>query len=108
MLDATEIDIEIARLEYMESSYPNYAKLADLYTIRNQMNRTNEPDPEYERGFSAASNPEIESYGETEFLHAISGKRQEDVWQVIDDLMDTLKVTNPRVYSSVIRRILDC
>ena len=32
MLDRKEIDIEIARLEYGESSYPAYAKLADLYT----------------------------------------------------------------------------
>ena len=33
MLDPKEIDIEIARLEYGESSYPAYAKLATLYTI---------------------------------------------------------------------------
>ena len=37
MLDKAEIRKEIARLEYEESSYPNYAKLANLYTIRKQM-----------------------------------------------------------------------
>ena len=37
MLDAKEINAEIARLEYVESSYPNYAKLADLYIIRDRM-----------------------------------------------------------------------
>lgn len=36
MLDPKEIDIEIARLEYGESSYPAYAKLATLYTIKFQ------------------------------------------------------------------------
>ena len=34
MLDPKEIDLEIARLEYGESSYPAYAKLATLYTIK--------------------------------------------------------------------------
>ena len=37
MLDAAEIRKEIARLEYEESDYKNYAKLADLYVIRKQM-----------------------------------------------------------------------
>ena len=37
MLDKAEIRKEIARLEYEESSYPNYAKLADLYVIRDKM-----------------------------------------------------------------------
>ena len=39
LLDRKEIDIEIARLEYGESSYPAYAKLANLYTIRDRMDR---------------------------------------------------------------------
>ena len=37
MIDAKEINAEIARLEYVESSYPNYTKLADLYIIRDKM-----------------------------------------------------------------------
>lgn len=39
MLNELEIRKEIARLEYEESSYPNYAKLADLYLIREQMQK---------------------------------------------------------------------
>ena len=34
MVDPKELDIEIARLEYAESSYESYAKLAMLYVIR--------------------------------------------------------------------------
>ena len=56
LLDRKEIDIEIARLEYGESSYPAYAKLADLYTIRNQMDQAESPDLcGYEQERSAAS-----------------------------------------------------
>ena len=107
MLDEREIDIEIARLEYAESSYPSYAKLADLYTIKNQMHRGNiQP---YEQSYSAASAPDeshmIGQYGDSEFLHAIEGKDPVDVWPIIDGLMDTLKTVNVKVYNRVMDRI---
>lgn len=109
MLDAREIDIEIARLEYGESSYPAYAKLADLYTIRNQMRRE-ESAVEIESGYSAAAPPETASdvfpeIGDSDFLRAVAGKNLGDVLGVLDDLMDTLQAANPRAYSSVMRKI---
>ena len=53
MLDRKEIDIEIARLEYGESSYPAYQKLANLYTIRDRMDRQERPAT-YETSYSTA------------------------------------------------------
>lgn len=108
MLDAKEIDIEIARLEYGESSYPAYAKLADLYTIRNQMNRGKQS--EYEQEYSSAPaaivySTTTEQYGDSDFLVSIAGKHPADVWGIMDDLMDTLRITNPRVYNGVMRKI---
>lgn len=107
MLDKREIDIEIARLEYGESSYPAYAKLANLYTIRNQMERQDPPTPVYDARYSAtAAEPEIVSWhGDSEFLLAVDGKDQRAVWEIMDDLMDTLRVVNPRVYDGVMRKI---
>ncbi len=107
MLDRKEIDIEIARLEYGESSYPAYAKLADLYTIRNQMDCQEKPS--YENLYSAAPAKETVSepkvYGNSDFLRAVSGKSAAETWAIIDDLMDTLHVVNPRVYDGVMRKI---
>ena len=104
MLDRREIDIEIARLEYMESSYPNYAKLADLYTIREQMNRTESLNIHDNYGMSNTASKSL-NRNDSEFLMAIANKNSEDVLQIIDDLMDTMRVANPRVYNSVIRKI---
>lgn len=108
MLDPKEIDIEIARLEYGESSYPAYQKLANLYTIRNEMNRSEERKT-YDAGYSAApasaETAAVEDYGYSDFLQAVHGKNQADVWAVMDDLMDTLQVANPRVYNGVMRKI---
>ena len=40
----------------------------------------------------------------SDFLRAVKGK-EESAWDIIDDLMDTLKVAYPRVYDSVMRKI---
>ena len=106
MLDPKEIDLEIARLEYGESSYPAYAKLATLYTIKNQMNRAEGKQQEPIQAYSMKSAPEYTvRYGDSEFLREIDGKDQEDVFHIMDDLMDTLQVANPRVYNGVMRKI---
>lgn len=108
MLDPKEIDLEIARLEYGESSYPAYAKLATLYTIKNQMNRAEEKQQEPRQAYSLAAAPESTStdrYGDSEFLREIEGRDQDGVFQIMDDLMDTLQVANPRVYNGVMRKI---
>ena len=84
MLDPKEIDIEIARLEYGESSYPAYAKLATLYTIKNQMQKQ-EPEMQnrtYEQAYSAAPAEipvEVGRYGDSEFLREVEGRNEEQV-----------------------------
>lgn len=109
MLDRKEIDIEIARLEYGESSYPAYAKLANLYTIRDRMDRQERETP-CEASYSAApaiaeSIPAVRDYGDSDFLRAVYRADQGAVWAIMDDLMDTLHVANPRVYASVMGKI---
>lgn len=109
MLNAAEIKKEIARLEYEESSYPNYAKLADLYIIRDQMMQGGGENDRMMR-HSAAPSPEplaesVGRYGDSDFLRAVSGLDQGSAWTVMDELMDTLRVVNSRVYESVMRKL---
>lgn len=109
MLDRREIEIEIARLEYNESSYEAYSRLADLYTIIDRMDRAEAakkaPEPQTKASMSAPDPALFE--GDSEFMRAIKGKDSAAVWAVIDDLMDTLHVTMPRAYNGVMRRIKD-
>ena len=106
-LDRKEIDIEIARLEYGESSYPAYSKLADLYTIRNQMDHQNAPTPSAAL-YSAAPAPEsLPAYGDSDFYQAIAGEDTSAVLDILDGLMSTLSVPAPRAYSNVLRKIRD-
>ena len=108
MLDALEIRKEIARLEYEESSYPNYAKLAMLYTIRAEMNKENEPQNAAPRAvmqpipaYSGAA------YGNSEFLRTVSDKEQLGAWRVMDELMESLSVMQPKTYAAVMNKLND-
>lgn len=111
MLDEAEIRKEIARLEYEESSYPNYAKLANLYVIRDKMQGAENARDKFAGYYSGAPAPvsvepaTVGEYGDSEFLLAVAGKSPEKAWAVVDELMDTLSLVNRKVYDSVLRKI---
>lgn len=110
MLDEAEIRMEIARLEYEESSYPNYAKLADLYTIQDRM-RGGARFGEAADRYSGAPAPlaeeaqAVSAYGDSDFLRAVAGKDPAKAWAVVDELMDTLALVNKKVYDSVMQKL---
>lgn len=111
MLDAREIRKEIARLEYEESSYPNYAKLADLYIIRAEMlkeQQTAAPAQIYSTApvsELAHSSAPVVSSDSSDFIKNSAGKPVEQVLDILDELMDSLKVTQPRVYDAAMKRL---
>ena len=113
MLDPKEIEIEIARLEYGESSYPAYAKLANLYTIKNQIEKQAEqksadyavPSQVVAKSRNDNSSETVGSYGDSDFLRLIAGKPAAAICVIIDELMDTLRIVNPRVYQRIITKI---
>lgn len=107
-----EIEWAIQELEKEESSFPVYAKLANLYTVRNEMLGLSASQPQIaaysEAAGPAAAGPAMESvpqYGDSEFLMAVEGKDPAKVWAIIDDLMDALQVVNRRAYDNVIRKL---
>lgn len=101
MLDLREIDMAIEELERDGSTMGHCTKLATLYTIRDHMIAAEAPAI-YERGYSAAAEPITPA---SDFLQAVSTKDQTSAWAVMDELMDTLKVVNSKVYESVMRKI---
>ena len=102
-----EIEWAIHELEQEESSFPVYAKLANLYTVRNEMMGISTAQPQisaYSKvGISASET--LKQYGDSDFLRAVSGKDPAAAWSVMDELMETLQVVNPRAYDSVLRKI---
>ena len=47
----------------------------------------------------------ITATGDSEFMQIVSGMRQDKAFAVLDDLMNTVAVINPRLYDGVIREL---
>lgn len=41
----------------------------------------------------------------TEFGSAVNGKKPDDVWPVLDELLEVLTATHPRLYAATIRKL---
>lgn len=98
MLDAKEIDIEIARLEYGESSYPAYAKLADLYIIRSQMEKSQK---QTENEQISTQSYKASPRGAGPFYDAVSGKDLASVYEVLEKHFEILSAIAPKQYAAV-------
>lgn len=112
----TRQDLEEAIAECQGQRDPNAntcIKLAAFYTIRDAMFgkdelTTNSRQHDYSRSASPMESSEtLERYGDSEFLEVVEGKCPEDVMLVMDELMETMQVLQPRIYDSVLRKIMN-
>ena len=107
----TEHDLEQAIAECQGERNPNAntcMKLAAFYTIRNEM--FGKPEqyeaPEYSFAAAPVDTAETINYDSgTDFSQAIDGRKQEDVWPIMDELMDTVHALLPRLYDGVMRKL---
>lgn len=88
MIDIEEINGEIAKLEEMPLSYQTIERLSWLYVVRDH-----------------ATRPVIKCYGDSDCMRACAGKPMDQVMLVVDELMDTIKVIQPRLYDAVMVRL---
>lgn len=49
----------------------------------------------------------ITTNGDSEFLRMIDGMKSERVLKVVDELMETIKLINPKLYDGVLRKLDD-
>ena len=101
MVDENEVKRWIARLETEESSWTNYEKLAVLYISRNEHGGEQLQAKVPPMLYSAEPAPDktIKPSG-SEFLEAVGNVAQDRAWEVMDELMDTLKIVNEKAYNS--------
>ena len=96
MLSLDIIDKDILDLETNhDTTWATVERLAWLYIVRANLNG-NAP--------TVQATP-LEVSGTTDFLKAVEGKNSMKVFDIIDELMDVIKVTNGRLYNSVMRKI---
>jgi len=107
------LDEAIAKCNGKPDPFPDDALLmAACYIIKDHLY----PSADAPGGYSLAAPPEIPQryiagpetvgdYGDSEFLQAIKGKNAADMWLVMDELVDTVRMLNPRIYDGVMQRI---
>ena len=103
MITIREVEEAICEMEAVpDANFETCRKLAVFYILRDYMGGTLPFS-----GYSAADGPQekIERHGETEFLEIVAGRDPVGVWSVLDELMSTLQITNPRLYDGVMRRL---
>lgn len=106
MITAQDLKAAIAECQGKRNPDSNTCiKLAAFYTIQREMfgEEKNAEQPVY----SYAPPPEstIDFNGNTEFARAIDGRVQKEVWPILDELMSTLQVIQPRLYDAVISKL---
>lgn len=82
-------------------------KLAAFYTIRRELYPDTEGDmPAYSYADAPQEKPPTAHINsESEFARAVEGLPLDDVWAVVDELVQTVAVLQPRVYAAVLRKI---
>lgn len=81
-------------------------KLASYYTILDHIGEKQEEQPMARYSFD--SGPETAAYDSgTEFSDRINGMDLNKVLTVMDELMTTLLVVNPRLYAGVMRKLAE-
>lgn len=105
----TERDLEQAIAECQGERNPNAntcIKLAAFYTIRKELFGKAEQAPTYSFAAAPVDTAETIHYDSgTDFSQAIDGRHPDDVWPVMDELMDAVHTLMPRLYGSVMRKL---
>jgi len=105
----TKQDLEEAIAECQGQRNPNAntcLKLAAFYTIRKELfGEEKEVEPLY--SYSPPPEDGIGRYGDSEFLEVVEGKPIEGVMLVMDELMESMQVLQPRIYDSVMRKVMN-
>lgn len=111
MFSKAELVDAINELTEGRHTIQNCEKLAAIYTVLDHMYPEDSGKDDFLGGYSGAAagteeaDRTVPRYGDTEFLDAISGRDSREMWLLMDELMSTLSVVNPRLYDSVMRKI---
>lgn len=103
MLSKSELLTAIDELEDSAPTFQNCQKMATFYTLLNAMYRTNDEAPRQE----SVQEEVIDDHGDSEFLRLVAGIDSHTAWTLMDELMETIQILQPKLYDSVMRRLRD-
>ena len=101
------IEKEIAELEARQIDYSVAQKLAWLYIVRDHIKQPKNYQAAMEEPAESTEMRDIvlSSSEGSEFMRVIEGKDLDCVLAVIDETMDTLQTTLPRIYNGMMSKL---
>lgn len=97
MLSLDTINSDILELETQhDTTWSTCQRLAWLYVVRDHITGQTQKQP-----------VPLEVSGDSDFLRAVDGRDSVKAWAIMDELMETIKILQPRVYDSVLRRLAE-
>lgn len=105
----TEQDLRAAIAECEGQRNPTSStciKLAAFYTIRDHL-FPKDKDKTEEPVFYSRSAGSVGWSSDTEFGQIVADGSIDEIMPIMDELMSTLQVLNPRLYDGVIRKLID-
>lgn len=101
MFAKKELIKAIDELEEAPATYQNAEKLAVFYLLYDHLFVEKEPISRIE----PVKEVKIDRYEGSEFYEAISDKESTQVWPVINELMATIQMLQPKLYQATIDKI---
>lgn len=111
----TERDLKEAIAECQGVREPNantciklaayYVILDHIQTPEKKIDEAEMPVYSYSAPPASTSRDNVTYYSESDFAKKIYGMDCEDVWPVMDELMNTLSILNPGLYNGVMRKL---
>ena len=94
MVSLDLVNESILELEQKDTSFANCERLAWLYIVKDHL-----------QGYIEPKESKTTVKGNSEFLQAVNNKNPELIWPVLDELVEVVKITQPRVYDKLIKSI---
>ena len=82
-------------------TYTKCQKLATFYTLLNSLY----PEEDFKNDINTQFQSTIPEFGSSEFLQRIKGHDMGSVFSILDELMDAVKVFNPKLYNNTIQKL---
>lgn len=114
MIYEHDLDESIARYQgEVNPSIETCRKLAACLIVKKELfgNAEQVERAEDANSYSYAAAPAepientIDYYSDTDFSRAIDGRDPADIWPIIDELVSTIQVIQPRLYDTFMRRL---
>ena len=80
-------------------------KLAAFLTIRRELFGEEKDVEPLAYSYSPAPDDSIRLNSDSEFSRLVNGKSQDEVMPLLDEMMDTIKVIQPRLYNLVLDKL---